>query len=537
VVATLALVFVLVAAPAPAGADSAGSPGSVNFVRPAESSFDKYTKDDRHAAFMNQKYWRMRAYGPYFDSRLSWAPATWMYMNAYAIYRDQEVARDHPEWILRDKNGNRLYIPFGCENGTCPQYAADIGNPEWREHFISIAAEKMQLGYKGLFIDDVNMRLTVGNGNGDDVAPVDPRTGREMTEATWRRYMADFMEQVRKRLPHIEIVHNSVWFAPAGPDVDRQIRAADVIEVERGINDGGLTGGNGFWSLRNLLRYIDRVHQLGANVVLDSYVDSVAEREYGLAGYFLISNGGDGIGNDRGSRPDDWWVGYDTELGAPLGSRYEWAGLIRRDFERGTVLLNPPDSPTRTVDVGSGHRRVDGTPVTEVRLGAARGVVLTRPTGAAPVLQAPQPPVASSAPEPASAPAPARRHAPAPAPAPASAPVAAAPAAPASSARPARRSAGTPRALRARTVRRAAACKRVELKKTSGRKSKKRARAASRSRKSRTATKRTGSRRVSERTSRRCMLRGSVKKSSRRSSKKSNAGRGARTTSRTRSKA
>ena len=44
------------------------------------------------------------------------------------------LAGDQP--YLRDGGGNKLYIPWGCSGGTCPQYAADVGNPAYRAWFI-----------------------------------------------------------------------------------------------------------------------------------------------------------------------------------------------------------------------------------------------------------------------------------------------------------------------------------------------------------------------------------------------------------------
>ena len=45
------------------------------------------------------------------------------------------------------------------------------------------------------------MELRISDGNGNLQWPVDPRTGKAMTEAAWRRYMAEFMEQIRARAP------------------------------------------------------------------------------------------------------------------------------------------------------------------------------------------------------------------------------------------------------------------------------------------------------------------------------------------------
>ncbi len=42
-------------------------------------------------------------------------------------------------------------------------------------------------------------------------------------------------------------MHNVIWFAPGSKDrlTRIQMRSANVIALERGINDPGLTGGRG----------------------------------------------------------------------------------------------------------------------------------------------------------------------------------------------------------------------------------------------------------------------------------------------------
>src|SRR5262249_11384571 len=129
-------------------------------------------------------------------------------------------------------------------------------------------------GYRGVFIDDVNMNRQVGNGLGEVVAPIDPSTNQPISEAAWRQYMAQFMEEVRAALPAAEIVHNVIWFADehagtTSPDIRSELASANFINLERGANDSGLTGGNGPWSLAALLAYADQVHALGRNVIMD----------------------------------------------------------------------------------------------------------------------------------------------------------------------------------------------------------------------------------------------------------------------------
>jgi hypothetical protein len=378
---------VAIAALAGFGASAASADaGRAQFMRHADTAFDTFTASPTaaQAEWMRTHYWRMRAFAPYFDSRLGWSPKAWVYQSAYAIYTGGDVARDHPEWILRDAAGNKLYIPFGCKNGTCPQYAADIGNPAFRSYWISEARARLARGYAGVYIDDVNLYRKVGNGAGQEVAPIDPRTNAVMTEPVWQRYLADHMAGVRAAFPTTEIVHNAIWYAgETTPDQLRQLRAADLINLERGVNDAGLTGGTGKWGLQRLLAYADHRHAEGHGVVFDGRATTDAGRLYNLAAYLLVSSGRDGIGNDAGGTPADWWKGYDVDLGAPLGARYLSGGVIRRDFKRGFALVNEPGTPTRTISLPVGARDLTGATRTRVSLAPASGAVFV--TAAPPV--------------------------------------------------------------------------------------------------------------------------------------------------------
>ncbi len=373
----LLAVFALVPAAA-----SAGSPGKLNFARPAESDFASYVNapSATESAWMREHYWRMRTYPPYFDSRLWWYPNAWSYLDAYAIYPGQEAGLE--QYILRDSAGNRLYIPWGCSGGTCPQWAADIGDPGWRAHYINMAVDKANKGYKGIFVDDVNFAFSVSNGNGTNVAPWDERTNATMTHDSWMRYFAEFMEQLRAALPaEVEIVQNQVWWQAGGLSnayVKRGIEAATHIEIERGVIDTGIVAGSGQYGYETALAWAEYAHSRGKGVVWDA--QSTWGREYQVATYFLVSNGNDGMNHPDGNRPDNWWSGYDTDLGLPLGQRYSWNGVLRRDFERGIVLVNQPGLTTKTLSLGGDFKNLAGSTVNSVTLPAREGAVLLNTT-------------------------------------------------------------------------------------------------------------------------------------------------------------
>lgn len=405
-----AIVAFLALAAAPVAV--AGSAGEVNFAKRSSPAFDRFTSSPTpdFKQWMNDKLWRSVVFTPYFDNKTSWYRQGWVYKDLYAIYSDSSMATTRENWILRDGSGRKLYIPWGCGGGSCPQYAGDIGNPEFRNWWISSAQATVAKGYRGIWVDDVNLEFRVGDGEGNQVAPFDPRTGRTMTWQDWRRYMAEFVEEIRAALPGVEIVHNSIWFAVAGarasdPYVQRQIRAADYVNLERGVNDDGLTGGSGVWSLQAFHGFIDSVHSAGRGVILEGFRSGDRDRLYSLANYFLISTGNDAVGLDT-MNPENWWSAYDVDLGPALGPRTRWNGLWRRDFAHGMVLVNEPGGTTRTVTLPGQMVDSDGKSVSSVTLGQSSGAVLCScggtppPPAPEPVEPAPAPPITPAPPPP-----------------------------------------------------------------------------------------------------------------------------------------
>lgn len=373
----------------------ASATGDLRFAQEAKSSFDRFTERPSAAtqAWMREHYDRMRTYAPYFDGRTGWYSNSWTYKDSYAVYKnDDGTPADNAQYVLKDGAGNKLFINYGCGGGTCPLYAADFGNPAFRAAWIAELRETMRGGnYKGIFVDDVNMEFRISNGNGNHVAPINPRTGRAMTEAEWKGYMATFMEEIRAAFPGKEIVHNALWFAGHDdPAVARQLRAADVINLERGVVDGGLQRGRGQFGLETFLAHVDWLHRNGKAVTYDAYASNRDEAEYNMAAYFLTNNERDTYRSDWRSTPDDWWNGYDVNLGAAKGARYTQDGLLRRDFANGYVLLNQPGNPTRTIATVGG-RGPDGAPRNTVSLRGGQGAVVVGelPPVVVPVLSKP----------------------------------------------------------------------------------------------------------------------------------------------------
>jgi hypothetical protein len=252
-------------------------------------------------------------------------------------------------FVLRDDRGRRLYIPWGCDGTGCPQYAADPGNPAFRRAWISDAARKLRAGYRGLYVDDASLAMLTSDASGDRQTPMDPRTGRPMRSRDWRRYVVEFLEQIRSAFPEAEL---------------------------HAFEDGGLTGGNGPVSFRAFLRHIDAVHRMGRRVVFDGSGTSPAGRELLLSGYLMANEGGDLLSSEERTEPGELWSGFRLNLGRARGDRERWRGVWRRDFAGGTVLLSDPGSSPGRLPIRG--RRISGDRVTSIVLGDREGAIVLR---------------------------------------------------------------------------------------------------------------------------------------------------------------
>src|SRR5437773_3811929 len=79
------------------------SAGVVRLGRRTDPSFDTYMNNPSPSTqrWIQEHFWRMLVYSPYFDTRTLWYPNGYVYTDSYAIYTNSGLATQHPEWILK----------------------------------------------------------------------------------------------------------------------------------------------------------------------------------------------------------------------------------------------------------------------------------------------------------------------------------------------------------------------------------------------------------------------------------------------------
>lgn len=342
------------------------------------SSWDTWTLNPAQwGDFYKKNFVAFAGWTPWADGMAQLLPG-FFYQDAYAAYVAQNP---NMTLVLKDMSGNPLYIPWGAQPYT--QYAADIGNPAWADVWIAGALQTAAKGWKGLYVDDVNMGFDrIVNAAGVQVPVMDPRTGQAMTADAWGTYFDVFLKKIKDVLtlmaPGFKLVHNAIW-VETGPAVQTEITLADWIWYERGFADEGVKGGTGYWGVQHYMQSMDNVHAQGTAVALGAYVSS--NMPYEFAGYFLMA---DPSKTDTlyfsDLTPDKWDANilriFSTDIGNPKGPRQliPHTRVWKREYDKAIVLLNEdgagPYSFTPDVPMTD---FMTGKPVTSISLGSRTG--------------------------------------------------------------------------------------------------------------------------------------------------------------------
>jgi hypothetical protein len=246
----------------------------------------------------------------------------------FCLIRDQ-----HQDWFLLDVNENPIKF------SDVGYMVMDPGNPGWNSFFIEkvLGFQKDPI-WNGIFLDNIDASL-----------------GRFDAQFILTRQYADdqsFQDAVVNNLANLsnELHRNQkalfanitflrqteVWF--------RYLDFLDGAMLEAFAMDWD----DGFISEAewlNQLEIAEATQAQGKTIILVTQGDpDTRERMlFGLASFLLINDGKAFFrySNDEAYRKVWWYPEYELDLGQPLGPRYKESGFWQRDFEKGSVTVDP----------------------------------------------------------------------------------------------------------------------------------------------------------------------------------------------------
>jgi hypothetical protein len=298
------------------------------------------------------------------------APATDFIVDGMSWGNDYPTVTTNETWFWHNASNERV------TSSADQKLLMNVSVSGFQEYWASSLAEQVADGqYDGIMFDSASPALLQGECGGTGTGQ-DPRlagtaardtTFAELGGATWIAAWQAWMSALATTLTAkgVPLIPNTSAFTTSWDDTDYTLTPGAFVE---GFAGTGFALGDWQASTNELLKLasLDRI------VILQNYLsgaDDVATRMYYLGNYLLVrghhtyldyfANGGD---------PLEWYPEWAIDLGTPTGaaatdvaSLAVAGGLYRRDFSKGSVLVNPSSasipltiSGTQVTPVGGG---------------------------------------------------------------------------------------------------------------------------------------------------------------------------------------
>lgn len=251
---------------------------------------------------------------------------------AYQVGDFCKILQEHPDWFLRDKRGDLIRTEGDAY--------MDAGNPEYRRFWLERAKQMQEeFGWNGIFIDNVEASL-------DKLRRIGTLPGNYRNDAEYQMAIEGFLQYLQdqyftpQNVPVmaniIELKDAKVWF--------RYMQHLDGAMIEAFSVDYN----NRYLLFNEWKKQIDLVVQtqkLGKSVILvaQGKEGDQARQEFALGSYLLANDGTAFFRYTDSDNYEQVWLydNYSIDLGIPLGPAYNKGVTWRRDFEKGTVIINP----------------------------------------------------------------------------------------------------------------------------------------------------------------------------------------------------
>jgi hypothetical protein len=310
---------------------------------------------------------------------------------------DYPTVTTHEDWFWHNASAQR--VPSSADG----KLLMNVTVPGFQSYWASSLHQQVKAGdYDGIFLDSASPSLLQGECSGADprlaVTAARDTPFSELGSTTWIKAWETWIAALDSALAAqgIPLIPNTGPFVTTWDNTNYGLSAGIFSE---GFAGTGFSFGDWQASTNELLSLAaaDKI------TILQNYLSAstdVATRLYYLGNYLLVK-GHHTYLEYFASTPLEWYPEWGIDLGAPTTpattqvSSLLTGGVYRRDFAKGSALVNPSSSPV-TVQLGatqqqvtpSGGGAVDATgntsgsltrmPVTSVVVGATSAVILLR---------------------------------------------------------------------------------------------------------------------------------------------------------------
>ena len=256
------------------------------------------------------------------------------------------LVADHPDWFLRNSAGGRQTKWFGSQHVSY----MDPASPGWQNWFAQrLVTYNTAHGWDGVFLDNVELSLTKRQREG--LVPA-----AHPTDQAWQNAMVSFLGHVRSVLgARGQMVWgNAIEWNGGQAVLDRYAGQLDGMMSESfGTDWHGRPRLGSSWEKE--IGRTERLSALGDHslVVAQGGRNDSAAFRYAYASYLLVAGPTVSFRYAHHSAYHQaWWYdSYELGLGQPTGPRYRQGVGWRRDFQHGSVTVDPQQG-TASISLG-----------------------------------------------------------------------------------------------------------------------------------------------------------------------------------------
>jgi len=242
------------------------------------------------------------------------------------------LSTEHPDWFLRDKNGEMI------RKGK--KVFMDPGNLEYREFWLNRAIELQdEYGWDGVFIDNVEASLNKFKRLGQLPAKYPNDESYQAEIESFLAYIYNQYFRAEQRPVYANIIEyddGSVWL--------RYMNYLDGAMIEDFAVDYGYRYySNSYWETQ--INMSKEAQAMGKSLILVSQgeMEDTDRARFSFVSYLLISSNMTSFRYTESDYYEEVWLyeNYFLELGSPINTLYQSDSGWRRDFTNGYVFLNP----------------------------------------------------------------------------------------------------------------------------------------------------------------------------------------------------
>jgi Hypothetical glycosyl hydrolase family 15 len=298
---------------------------------------------------------------------------------AQAAQRDAYPA----SWYLRDASGHKVRsLEWG-------NYLMDPANPAWVADRVARCRRFLRIGGgDGCMVD------MLGTAPIYDwyvtAAPIDPRTGRRWTAASWLDATAKLGAAIRAGIGDATVIGNGL--GDGRRFFDANAPSEGILDgIDGAIADGWLRtaerSADRFPSVTAWTRDVQMLASTDKSVFVETKVWTNATPEqvaawhrFALASFLLGSDGHAyfAFSDDPHGVAAPDRLAASVRIGDPVGAFREVDGLFERSFSNGIVVVNPTAAPAST-DLGADYLDEAGAVVRSVTLDPHSALILATP--------------------------------------------------------------------------------------------------------------------------------------------------------------